>query len=71
MDNQSQEDTQEIYQSRVEMLGVDSADFVLENATFIRIQIMVKGKVKVIPTDLVESIAKLIQNYELSQKEIK
>lgn len=65
MDNN--EDKVEIYESRAEMLGVDSADFILEDATFIRIQIMVKGKVKMIPNDLVDSIAKVIREYEVNK----
>lgn len=63
-------DVQQIYEQRVEMLGVDSVDFILEDATFIRIQVMIRGKIKVVPSELVENIAKLIQQYELKKKEV-
>ena len=63
-------DVQEIYETRAEILGVDSADFIMDDATFVRIQIMVRGKVKIIPSDLVNSIAKLIREYELKKKEV-
>lgn len=58
----------ELYESRTEMLGVDSADFIMKDMTFIRIQVIVRGKVKVIPADLVTSMAKLIREYEINKE---
>ena len=62
------DEVQTVYQSRLELLGVESADFLLENGTFIRVQAIARGAKKVVPTDLVESIAKLIREYELSKQ---
>jgi len=62
------EDTQEVYAFKSEILGVDSADFLMEDATFIRIQVMVRGRIKKVPTDLIENVAKLIREYELNKK---
>ncbi len=65
----NKDDTHELYQTTTEILGidgVDSADFILDNATFIRIQVAVKGKIKVIPSDLIEKIAKLVREYNIN-----
>lgn len=59
---------QELYEMRVEPLGADAVDFITNDATYIRIEVLVKGKVKVIPEDLIESIAKLIREYDLKEK---
>lgn len=63
------EEKVEIYEARTEALGVDSADFILEDATYIKIQVLIKGRIKVIPTELVTNIADLIRKYELKKKE--
>ncbi len=57
----------ELYESKIEVLGMDSVDFVIKNDTYIRIQVIVKGAVKVIPSDLVDDIAKLIASYDIGK----
>lgn len=57
----------EIYKMQVDTLGVDSADFIMSDATFIRIQVIIRGKIKVIPQDLLNDIAKLIREYDLKK----
>lgn len=59
----------ELYETRTEILGVNSADFVTKDATYIRLQVLLRGKIKVIPSDLVENIAKLINDYDIKQGE--
>ena len=67
MDSSKKDETVEFYEARTEPLGVDSADFILEDATYIKVQVLIRGKIKVIPQDLVEGIAKLIREYELKK----
>jgi len=57
----------ELFETRTEILGVDAADFILKNGTYIRIQILIKGLIKVIPSDLLDSIAKLIREYDVNK----
>ncbi len=54
----------ELYKTQTEVLGVDSADFITNDATYIRLQIIIRGKIKVIPIKLVENIAELIRKYD-------
>lgn len=61
----------ELFTSKTEPLGVDSVDFILENATYIRVQTLVRGAYKVIPQQLVEDIAELIREYKFSPEEMK
>lgn len=58
------DDTRELFSSTTEMLGMNSVDFIMNDATFIRIEVINKSPKKVIPMDLVEAIAKLIQDYQ-------
>lgn len=64
------DDRVEIFESRVEAIGADSINFILDGPTYINIQILIRGKVKVIPTDLINNIAKVIREYEV-KKEVK
>jgi hypothetical protein len=57
----------ELFETRTEILGVDAADFILKNGTYLRIQILIKGLIKVIPSDLLDSIAKLIREYDVNK----
>lgn len=58
----------ELFQVETLALGADAVDFVTKDATYIRLQVLVRGKVKVIPTELIENIAKLVTEYD-SRKE--
>ena len=62
-------DSVEFYEAKTELLGVDSVDFILEDATYIKVQVLIRGKIKVIPTELESGIAELIRKYELKKKE--
>jgi hypothetical protein len=64
------EDIQEIFESRTEALGVDVMDFIMSDATYIRIQLVVRGKIKVIPEGLVNKLAQDIREYDV-KKEVK
>lgn len=57
----------ELFQSSTEIMGVDSADFAMDNATYIRLQVVVGGAIKVIPMDLVQQIAKFITSYDIKK----
>lgn len=58
----------ELYETRTEALGADSADFITNDATYIRLQVILRGKLKVIPSDLVDNIAKLIREYDVNKE---
>jgi len=58
----------ELYETRTEILGADSVDFVTNDATYIRLQVILRGKIKVIPSDLIEDIAKLIHEYDVNKE---
>lgn len=58
----------ELFQIETVPLGVDTIDFVTSDATYIRIQVLIKGKVKEIPESLIQNIAKLIKEYDLSKE---
>lgn len=55
----------ELYETRAEVLGVDSADFITKDATYIRLQVLLRGRIKVIPNSLVENIVRLIRQYDI------
>lgn len=57
----------ELYETRTEVLGVDSADFITNDGTYIRLQVIMRGLIKVIPSDLIDDIAKLIREYDLNK----
>lgn len=57
----------ELYQTSTEILGADAIDFVTTDATYIRIQVLVRGRIKVIPQDLIGDIAKLIREYDIKK----
>lgn len=55
----------ELFENKTEIMGVDSVDFVLENATYVRVQVLVKGMIKVLPNELIEELAEVIKNYDI------
>jgi len=67
---QQGEDTTEFFESKIEALGVDTLDFVTEDATYIRIQVVVRGKIKVLPNDLIAQLAKDITEYKIKKEVI-
>lgn len=58
----------ELFQVETIPLGADAVDFVTRDATYIRLQVLVRGKIKVIPNDLIQGIAKLVRDYDLSKE---
>lgn len=58
----------ELYQTETVPLGVDCLNFVTNDATWIQVQVLVKGKIKHIPQELVENILKLIKEYDTKKE---
>lgn len=59
----------ELFQVETIPLGADAIDFVTSDATYIRLQVLVRGRIKVIPNDLIENIAKLVREYDLGKEQ--
>lgn len=60
----------EFYESRVEILGLESADFITDDYMFIRVQALPKGKKKLLPRKLIDDITELIRKYNATEAKV-
>lgn len=60
----------EFFESRMEVLGQDSADFITDDYMFIRIQVLPKGTKKKLPKKLIDDITKLIREYNDTEAKV-